>query len=219
MQGNTYNPSILGGLRAESGHIFYLDRKFELDRLLISFNDPYKIDPEISLSAYSEVTDIDGTAYTITLTLEGRALGPEFKLVSSPELGTIDIVSLIMLGTTTQGMSAEELGVSGVLSTRAQDIANKLVLRLAASQMERILKADRIYIESDIFEPSSLSETRIRVEKKVGRINVSYSFVVGDSADQEVKLGYELTKNIFVETSTDRAGNSGIDLRLKYKFD
>ena len=82
MQGTLAAPVVFGTVEAEpGGTLIYSDNEYEVERFLLTFNNPNRIDPIIDLVARTEVR-----SYDITLNLSGtldrldtRFTSDEFK--------------------------------------------------------------------------------------------------------------------------------------------
>jgi translocation and assembly module TamB len=107
----------------DDGTIQYLGKKFTIVNAVIQFDDPYKIDPVIDLTAISTIAASDGE-YEIYLRLEGTTTNWQLGLNSNPPLPEQDIVSLLLIGQRRPGAvsgMAKETDLKGKVRDYALD--------------------------------------------------------------------------------------------------
>jgi translocation and assembly module TamB len=120
-----------GSIETVRGFASFYSKKFDLEQGQVTFTSSPEITPLLDVAVTKEVAD-----YLITMHVGGRAQKPELTLSSTPELSQADIVSLLLIGKTTDRLTSAE---RTALSSQAQQLAGNLV----ASQLENILGAIR----------------------------------------------------------------------------
>lgn len=79
----------------EGGRVYFGGNTYEIERGIVDFTDPAKIEPTLNISARTRVS-----AYDVTLNLTGAPGAIETNLTSDPPLGQDDLVSLLLTGRT-----------------------------------------------------------------------------------------------------------------------
>jgi autotransporter translocation and assembly factor TamB len=174
----------------------------------------------LALKAHTELLDIlDLKPYTITLDVTGRIPRPTVHLSSDPALGPLDIASLLTLGTTQSGFLGGDQTARALIADRSRDLAIQRAMGLTSQQFGRILGTYGINVNAHASDVSEWAGARIRLDKQLTqRMVVVYTTSVGGSVSQRVQVDYRLTDYLSLETQTDENGDSGIDLRFKYRF-
>ncbi len=200
----------------ESGYIRYLGREFEIIDAVIRFDNPYEIDPEISLDASHIITyqDID---YEIFMHLKGTTKKWHLRLDSRPPIPEPDIVSLLVTG-----KRRPQLNISSALKNIELDKAGKeyavgLVRGTIERNVEKTLNLENFTIKGDLIEPRML---HFGFERKIGpRLKLIYWSGIEVWELQSIGLNYDLNKNISIFTLHDQESmNSSIDFDIHFKF-
>ncbi len=227
LQGTLAQPNISGRVIVHKGYVLYLDRKFKLTSGSVYFSDPHRINPLIDITAVSEVTEYQGSRevkYTITLKLSGPLEKLEFSLASDPALDRANIVSLLTLGRTRESLmpqsaNGQRTSLQQVMLTRFQELGAHRLADFTEQKLSEAFDLENISIEGNLLQWDRTWAPRITASKRLSsRFNVTYSTVVGHSTEQQIKLGYQLTKYLSIIGNTGQIGQSGIDLKFHYKF-
>ncbi|MDZ7261910.1 MAG: translocation/assembly module TamB domain-containing protein, partial [candidate division KSB1 bacterium] len=225
--GTLEQPNLTGRIVALEGYVLYLDRKFKLSRGILDFTDPNKINPQIDLVAESQLKSyhtLEGKEYTITLTLTGTLEKPILTLSSEPFLEKADIVALLTVGRTRQGLLTQVDGSKGstfkdVVLQRAKEITSQRVVGMAEKTVGDFLDLKSITIEGNLFKADRSWGPRVTATKQITeRLDLTYSTVVGHVTEQRIKLNYKLFKQFSIEGETDQQGRAGLDVKYQYKF-
>src|SRR5260370_2491428 len=88
--GNASNPVNIGRTNLASGELFYRNVLYQLQRGIISFDNPTETEPVMNISVTTTVEQ-----YHLTLTLKGPCDKLTTSYVSHPPLSTADIINLI----------------------------------------------------------------------------------------------------------------------------
>jgi|GEM_PF-4904405 len=225
--GTLAQPNIAGRVVVQKGYVLYLDRKFKLSNGTLFFSDPHRINPLIDLTAVCEVTDYQESKevnYTITLKLSGLLEKPEFSLTSEPALDRANIVSMLTLGRTRESLLPQSSGnqrasLQQVMLTRFQQIGAHRLADYTEQKLSEALALENISIEGNLLQWDKPWAPKITASKRISeRFNITYSTVVGHATEQQIKLGYQMSKYFSIVGNTGQLGQSGIDLKFHYKF-
>ena len=99
VRGTLASPVLFGQVTIEpGGTITYAETEYEVERGLLTFANPIRIDPVIDLVA---VTDVDG--YDVTLQLAGTLDRLDASFSSDPPLADLQVLQLLATGTAPTG--------------------------------------------------------------------------------------------------------------------
>ncbi len=94
VRGNLARPVVFGRVElAANGKLTYAGNEYKIERGLLTFSNPYKIDPLIDLVAKTEVQ-----SYEITLMLSGTAERLDAHFSSNANLADLEILALLATG-------------------------------------------------------------------------------------------------------------------------
>jgi autotransporter translocation and assembly factor TamB len=222
IRGTLLEPRVSGGIETDGGTFTYLDNEFTVETLSVSFPNPNRRDPHVSLTGVTEVEDRSGESYSVTLVLDGYLNEAVPTLTSTPPLSEPDIASLLTFGTTFGGFVSGGSGsdTSGdTFSNLARSAFFSSAFGLAESALERLLGLDRVTFEEAPVESWDLANTGVTIAKQFGdRVHVNYSTAVGRFSGQKVEVSFELTRKLWVETRTDPEGNHAVGLKVQIPF-
>ena len=105
--GDTRRVIVLGTFDVYEGTSSYSGNKYDLKRATVDFQDPRRINPRLDVRAETKKGNV-----TVTVSVTGTFEKSEVDFISDPPLGKNDIVALLSLGVTTQGLAGQE-GVVG----------------------------------------------------------------------------------------------------------
>ena len=111
--GTAANPVIIGRTDLTSGELFYRNVRYQLERGIITFDNPDQTTPVLNVSVTTTIKQ-----YNLTLDLRGPFDKLTTSYVSDPPLATADIISLVASGKTTQepAQSTDSMIASGAVS-------------------------------------------------------------------------------------------------------
>ncbi len=224
--GTPANPFVGGRLNIEEGYVLYLDRKFKISKGVIDFIDPNKMNPIINIEARAILKSYQtlvGTEYEIVLSINGALDQAELKLVSEPALEKADIISLLTIGATRQQLTSTSVEgkdptTTRILLERAKSLSSERISGYAERKLGNVLGLEKITIEGNLLNFGKTWGPQLMASKKLSdRVNLIYTTTVGYMNEQNIRLGYRLTKKFSIEGQTDQRGRSGIDIKYKLK--
>ena len=203
------NPVITGRAKIPEGTVTYLDRTFEIETGIIRFTDPYAIDPEIELSASTEVR-----TWTIFMEISGKRENLRFRLYSEPEESHRDILSLLAAGKTAAELSREQ-GAAGSSTSLVTDKASEMLgrgIRDATPLDTFEMKYQNNGQNGGNVDVTMGKELTRRLEVKYSRRKEEQETVHTSEA------GYKLLENLLLKTFNDSQGNFGGEVTFKLEF-
>ncbi len=208
--------NVYGTIAAiDEGTVKYLGKKFTIVNAVIQFDDPYKIDPAIDLTAKSTIAAADGD-YEVFLFLTGTTTNWQLELNSNPPLPEQDIVSLILIGQRRPGAvggMTKEFDLKG----KVRDYALDMVRHNIEKTTEEVLGLDKFTLTGDLSDPSTM---RIGIEKSITKgFRLQYSTGLESWELYQVGASYDLTEKISISTMYDQENrNTSVDLELNLKI-
>lgn len=222
IRGTLLEPRISGGVEAEGGTFTYLDNEFSIETLNVSFPNPNRRDPYVSLTGTAEVEDRSGEIYSVTVSVDGYLNDAVPRLASTPPLSEPDIASLLTFGTTFGGFvsgGAQTDSSGDTFTNLARSAFFSSAFGLAESALERLLNLDRVIFEPNDAETGGLAETGVTIGKEFGgKIQVNYSTSVGRFSGQRIEVSLELTDELSLQTRTDPEGDHAIGVKVEIPF-
>jgi translocation and assembly module TamB len=212
VRGTASQPILIGRLEASSGSIYFRNNEFKLQNAVMEFANPKKFNPLIDLTAETKVQD-----YTITLVLTGTLDRVKVNLTSDPPLEESDVVTLLTVGRTSEGLKGHEAAITtgeaaGFVTGQIQDAVE--------SRVKMITGFDRFQIDPYMTSTGVSSGPRVTVGKSLfsEKLYLTYSSNVGTSEDQYVKLEYIFNKHVSLVGERDELGHYGGDLQYRFEF-
>lgn len=103
VSGTTLTPKVVGKLTALRGTYSFSGREFDIDKGEVTFDGGSLTNPEVTLTATTQVDDITGT-----LTVSGYAQNPQIAFGSTPSLPQDEVLSRLLFGQNVANLSATQ---------------------------------------------------------------------------------------------------------------
>jgi outer membrane protein assembly complex protein YaeT len=217
--GTIEEPGLTGKIEVAEGASLYLrERKYSVDRGLISFNNEHAIEPILDVSSTTTVKT-KSSDYDISMKISGNvAKKLETDLTSSPPLSEGDIVSVLATGRTLNEASSAggDVAKEQVLSFLAGDLGSSF-----ASEAGRAIGLSQVRIDPSYLGTSKSTSTsntsvdsttssdpnlvsqeadataRLTLGKDITpELSLVYSMNLRDSSDQIWIADYNVTRRI-----------------------
>ncbi|MDH4156556.1 MAG: translocation/assembly module TamB domain-containing protein [candidate division Zixibacteria bacterium] len=225
--GTPVQPNLTGKIEIEEGYLLYLDRKFKVTRGSVYFIDPNRFNPDVALTASTQVSSYQRMAaikYVITFDAEGPLDQLRVGLFSEPPLDQSDIVAVLTVGATRSQLAGKEAeggqgGTKNVLLERAKMLSSQRVSGYVSDKVGAFFGFDEFTVEGNLFQFDKSWGPQLLASRKLSeRMELTYTTTVGHMNDQSVRLGYRLTKRVFLQGQTDRRGRALFDLKYGIRF-
>jgi autotransporter translocation and assembly factor TamB len=201
-------PLLLSGtIETERGFASFYGKKFDIANGEITFNGSPDINPFLNVAATYEISD-----YLITIQVDERAREPKLTLSSEPELPQADIVSLLIIGKTTDRLTNSE-------QKSFSDYTGQIAGGLLASQLEKTvgepLGLDTIEIEAG----DTLGTGSIRVGRYITQdLFLSYSREFGAEGSNTAGVEYNLNRRLKLKGESSDQGEAALQLLWEHNY-
>jgi translocation and assembly module TamB len=209
-------PFVLSGtVETVRGFASYYNQKFVLEQGRVTFTGSPEINPMLDVIVTREVS-----SYVVSINVSGRAISPQLHLSSTPDLPQADIVTLLILGKTTDRLTAAE---GGGLSNGAQQI----ISGAAAGELEQLLAKPLGLDTVEVQTGDKLGSGRVNVGRYITQdIFLSYERQVGKPSENSVghtsgnKVGveYSLNRHLKLKGSSSDTGDSAFDILWRIDY-
>jgi translocation and assembly module TamB len=213
VRGTVNQPLVSGRAEVESGTVYFQKNEFNVQKGVIDFINPYKIEPTIDIQS-----DVKIREWTIFLKISGTPDTLRFDMTSDPSEREEDILSLLISGKTTRELIAREGGSS--LSPR-QMLADVL----AESVQKEIKDAtglDVVALEyNEAKDADASDEVKVTVGKELSRmVTVKYGVQTKNAkVIQKVITEYKFFEKLLINAFQDNEGHygGGVQFRLEFR--
>jgi translocation and assembly module TamB len=195
------------------GFASFYGKKFVLQQGQITFTGSPEINPVLNVTVTQQVTD-----YVVTVHVEGKARQPQIQFSSTPELPQADILSLLILGKTTDKLTSSE---SNALSSQAQQLVGNVIAGKLEQTIGKSLGLDTIAITAgDRLGSAGISVGRYLTQDLFMSYEHELSGGAGASSGasankstggDKVGVEYSITPSLKLKGSSSDRGESAID--------
>jgi translocation and assembly module TamB len=204
--GTAANPVITGRTDLTSGELFYRNVRYQLQRGIITFDDPNQTSPVLNVSVNTTVEQ-----YNLTLNLRGPFDKLTTSYVSDPPLPTADIINLIARGKTTQESSASGQSTDSMIASQA---ASQF-----SGSLQKLAGISSLQIDPLIGGNNQNPSARIAIQQRVTKnFLFTFSTDVSQPGSEVVQGEYQINKRWSVSTTRDQVGGVAVDVRLHTRF-
>jgi len=204
--GTAADPVITGRTTLASGELFYRNVRYQLQKGVITFDDPNVTHPVLNVSVTTTVEQ-----YNLTLNLRGPLDKLTTSYVSDPPLATADVINLVARGKTTQEQAASSQSTDSMIASQA-------VSQLSSS-VQKLAGISSLEIDPTLGGNGQNPSARVAVQQRVTRnLLFTFSTDVSQPGSEIVQGEYQLNKRWSVSVERDQLGGVSVDGRYHSKF-
>lgn len=200
IKGPPTEPILLGNIQLQrGGKFFFRDTEFEFETAELKFNDQNKTNPDIYISANAVVEEnIENRIqrYEINMLVQGKTDNYSLTFSSNPPRSEKDIISLLALGMTTEDHNTTQVG-ENQLTRQSYEVGASI---LTKNKFGRDLKSRtglEFKVSSAIDQRNNTPSPKITITKQwTPRVETSASRTFGELSTQDVKVEYQLNRNV-----------------------
>lgn len=208
--GTAYNPSLAGRASVtEGGEVYFSQNTFAIEQGAVDFINPLRIEPDLNLTARTQVQD-----YDIRLVLQGTPAKFSASLVSDPPLSEPNIISLLVTGRTLESASAQVLSVAG---NTALSYINSAITGRIEQATARALGLDSVRIDASLVSSEENPEARITVGQHLASdFELIFSQDLKDARNQTWMANYNPLKSFNIQGV--KRDNNEFNLALRHEI-
>jgi translocation and assembly module TamB len=203
--GTVANPVIIGRTDLTSGEFFYRNVRYELQRGIITFDNPAETEPVLNVSVTTTVEQ-----YKLALNLRGSFDKLTTSYTSDPPLATADIINLIANGQTTQEAAAAGQSTDSMIASQVAGQVTGGIQHLAgisALQIDPLLGGNQ--------NPSA----RVAIQQRVTKnFLFTFSTDLSQPGSEIVQGDYRINKRWSMSVTRDEVGGVSVDGKYHTKF-
>lgn len=203
--GTLADPVITGRTDLTSGELFYRNVRYQLQRGIITFNDPNETNPTLDVSVSTTIEQ-----YNLTINLRGPFNKLTTSYTSDPPLATADVINLIARGHTSSELAAQSQSTDSMIASQAASQISGSVQKLVGISALQV---------DPVFGGSTQTSTRVGIQQRVSK-NFLFTFSTDLSQPgQEIVEGdYQINRRWSVTVERDQVGGVSVDGRLHTRF-
>ncbi len=204
--GTAANPVVIGRTDLTSGELFYRNVRYQLQRGLITFDDPNQTNPVLNVSATTSVEQ-----YNLTLRLKGPFDKLDTTYTSDPPLATADIINLIANGQTTQEAAANSQSTDSMI---ASQVAGQV-----AGGVQHLAGLSSLQIDPLLGGNNQNASARVAIQQRVTKnFLFSFSTDLSQPGTEVVQGDYQLNRHWSMSVTRDETGGVSVDGKYHTKF-
>ena len=215
VRGTIAQPSILGSIRITDGSATFAGTKYELERGIIYFSNPVRIDPTIDLDVSTRVEN-----YDITIGIHGDMTNLKPTYRSSPPLTEADIFNLLALGRTQEEaqINTQQQLQAGEDPTTSALLGGALNATVS-NRVSKLFGAGSIKIDPAFVGTLGNSTARITVVEPLSKqLTLTYATNVNQTAQQLLQLQYQFNDSTSIVVTRDESGVFSIVYKIRKRY-
>jgi translocation and assembly module TamB len=249
MKGPPTAPVFTGQIQLQrNGKIYFNDSEFEIETGELRFNDANKTNPDIYISANTTAEELAENnrvqRYEINMLVQGKADKYNIALTSTPPLEQKDIISLLAIGVSNQSTVGPTGGnqnqfSESQLSRQSYGVGASLLTKNKFGRDFQSKTGLQVKVSTAVDQITNTTSPKITISKQwTPKVQTSASRTFGDLTTQDLKLEYQLNKNLSLigswvgqevstsntnvtntTTTTEKTSSDYLGLDLEYKFE
>jgi translocation and assembly module TamB len=201
--------AVSGTVETVRGWVAMYNRKFRLEKGMVTFTGGTPIDPSLNIVARYTLPD-----YLVDVEIGGSGTSPTVAFRSEPALEQADILSLLVFGKPANALSDQQ-------KTTLQSQAVQALAGTMASDLRQALSEELGIENLELDVGDNPSQSKVGIGKYIAPgVFVSTSQQVGGGGAQgrDVTVEYQLNDNWQLKASSTAQGNNGVDLLWKKQY-
>lgn len=204
--GTAADPVITGRTNLTSGELFYRGVRYELQRGVITFDDPNQTHPVMNVSVTTKVEQ-----YNLTVTMRGPLDKLTTSYASDPPLASADVINLIARGKTTRESSASSQSTDSMIASGA---AGQL-----SSSVQKLAGISSLQIDPLIGGNNQNPSARVAIQQRVTKnLFFTFSTDVSQPGSEIFEGEYQINNRWSASVTRDQLGGVAVDGKYHKRF-
>ncbi|MBI3896629.1 MAG: translocation/assembly module TamB domain-containing protein [Acidobacteria bacterium] len=213
VHGTVENPVLLGRIGIQQGELYFAGKQYNVTRGEISFLNPVRIEPILSLSVEARVQQ-----YDISLDFTGPPDRLSVTYRSDPPLPTNDILALLVAGSSRQ-IAGETSPTQPVPQIGAESLLSQALSAQIGSRLDRIFGAGRIRVDPQLVGFGQSANATVALEQQIkNNFTILYVTDVTSVRRQIIQGEWAISPRFAITGIRDENGLVGINFQLKLRF-
>ncbi|HEX4486303.1 MAG TPA: translocation/assembly module TamB domain-containing protein, partial [Terriglobales bacterium] len=204
--GTAANPVIVGRADLTGGEIFLMNKRYQLVRGILNFNNPNETQPVVNVVVTTSVNQ-----YNLNLTFIGPMDRLRTSYTSDPPLPPVDIINLLARGQTTEEAAPANLNANSIL---AQGLASQV-----SGRIQKLAGLSALQIDPTIGGNGSDPTARIAIQQRVTKNFIfTFSTDVTDPESQVIQGEYQFNNRWSMTAARTQYGGYAVDAKYHKTF-
>ncbi|HXJ80761.1 MAG TPA: translocation/assembly module TamB domain-containing protein, partial [Candidatus Methylomirabilis sp.] len=199
VEGTTAQPVVFGSIESRDGRVVFRGHDWTVTSAAVRFSDPRRIDPYLDVVATTRITE-----YDVTMQVTGPVSNVAVRFSSTPRLSQNDLLSLVAFGVT--GADLKDSPATVLLGEAGKMLAQNVFGIDPGSSGLRISTS------------SSSSANEVHGFPGDERSAVTPSQNAPGGRKERVRIEYQVLTHLYLSAETDRDGDYGADVVLRFRF-
>ena len=215
LRGSLANPVLFGEVTTDpGGTIEYNGATYALDRAIVTFANPTRIEPLLDVVARTKINE-----YQVTLSVLGSLARPTTTLGSDPPLPDYDVLSLLATGTASGLSDISERAQTGTApGMAAETLLYGQAASLVSARVGKLFGIDRLKVDP-LASGDTISAARVTVGKRLSsRVYLTYSVDPSSTAQQVLQVEWKVSDDLTLVLTQNGDESYAVDARWERRF-
>jgi translocation and assembly module TamB len=204
--GTAANPVIVGRADLTGGEVFLMNKRYQLVRGILNFNNPNQTQPVVNVVVATTVNQ-----YNLNLTFIGPVDRLRTSYTSEPPLPPVDIINLLARGQTTEQAPPANLNANSIL---AQGLASQV-----SGRIQKLAGLSSLQIDPTIGGNGSDPTARVAIQQRVTKNFIfTFSTDVTDPESQVIQGEYQINNRWSMTAARTQYGGYAFDAKYHRTF-
>ncbi len=204
--GTLAEPVILGRTEISGGELFFNNNRFQIQHGTIQFANPVTTEPVLNVAVATTVQQ-----FNITVNLVGPLDRLRTTYTSDPPLASVDIISLLFTGQTTEASAANP--------STPQSVVAGQVAGQVSSRLGKLAGISQLTIDPGIGGNQSNPGASLGIQQRVTK-NLFFTFTTDLTTTQGgiVQVEYQITKKYALSAVASQNQGYSLEVKMHKKF-
>jgi translocation and assembly module TamB len=206
VEGTLADPVILGRTEISGGELFFNNLRFQVEHGIIQFANPVTTEPVLDIAVTTIVQQ-----FNVTVNLVGPLDRLRTTYTSDPPLASVDIISLLFTGQTTEASAANPSTPQSVV---AGQVAGQVSNRLG-----KLAGISSLTIDPGMGGNQSNPGASLGIQQRVTK-NLFFTFTTDLTTTQGdiVQVEYQITKKYALSAVASQNQGYSLEVKMHKKF-